>query len=695
MVNYFKHAYILCLVVLSLAITQLNAQVIIPNWPSDQGYLKTSSYYTVKVKQATGSFMTVKTLMTESQDELIASSQNNLFKQRSFNFSAFSFDPSAGAITVRVIKKNMSGSLATNLSNIEVINSDGSIKKINDNTIEFKLNNPKYVAINFKLSDNQKSNNGHTVVKNMMMLFADPINNDLNEPSGSNKVVYSSSTSQTQLRNADIIVFRDGYHNVVSRFGNDGIRITSGAKVWLAPGAVVAGSIAGVNSNNQTGFNVAPNVEIYGRGLLYMGEHRNNPNSPNSGPFWRPDDPDFVHSGAMTEAISLNGAKNVNIRGIIVGDLMWHGIVVGSDAVIDRVKIWGWHGNNDGMRPGDNSIVKNNFIRPVDDAFYAFGMTGDNNLIWPSYNGAIVTAGWVGKYNTGGIQLTNTKVIYPEWTGKGNNNGIVASQLGDTQECTGISIDNMQVWGDPIAILNLKPSSRRHESPNWSAQSYNAGVRNVSISNLTIYGNVKEANLVQSDGAFEVKNIDLHNIKINGNYLTNSDRSNNSLFEGNNLINSAYLNISSTDDTGNTGVVNGTYYIEAKHSGKYIEVAGFNTDNGGNIQQWSGQQGTQKQWQVTQISGEWYKLINTLSGKALDVASFSTQNGGNIHQWGYSGNDNQLFKFEAQNNGYYIIRNKLSDKCVDVSANSQDNGANIHQWGCSNSDNQQFKLIEN
>ena len=691
--------FIIALTALLYSVTAL--AVTIPSWPAAQGNLKVSNYYTVKVKQGNGTFQTVTTLMTNSQNELMSSTQNNLFKDRTFNFASFSFDPTAGAITVQVIKKNMSGDVTTNAANVEVINSDGSKKKISNTTVEFKLNNPKYVSVNFQIATNQKSYNGHEAIKNMLMIFADPIDSDLTEPSGANKVVYSSSTTQNQMRNADIIVFRNGYHDVVGRFGMSGIQVRSGAKIWLAPGAVVAGNISGVDSNNNKGFNVAPNIEIYGRGMLYMGQHRNNVNSPNSGVFWRPNGSDYNHSGALTEAISLNGSKNVKIRGIIVGDIMWHGIVIGNDGEIDRVKIWGWHGNNDGMRPGDGSMVKNSFIRPVDDAFYAFAMTAENNLIWPSYNGAIVTAGWVGKYNTGGIVVNNTKVIYPEWTGKGNNNGIVASQLGDYQECTDITINNMEVWGDPVAILNLKPASHRDTSETFNGQSSNPGVHKVNINNLTIHGNIKEPSLLESDAYWSVKNVKLNNVKITefaNRYLANSDRSDYTLFEGNNLTNNNYFQITNSDgstggDTGTGNISNGTYYLQAAHSGRYVEVAGFNTQNGGNIQQWGGQSGTQKQWIITHIGDGYYKLINGLSGKAMDVANYSMDNGGNIHQWGFSGGNNQLFKLVDQGGGYYSLRNKMSDKCVDVSNLSQDDGANVHQWSCSGSSNQEFKLI--
>lgn len=48
---------------------------------------------------------------------------------------------------------------------------------------------------------------------------------------------------------------------------------------------------------------------------------------------------------------------------------------------------------------------------------------------------------------------------------------------------------------------------------------------------------------------------------------------------------------------------NGYYKLIAKHSGKLVEVSGFSTTNGGNVQQWT---------DVNQTSGQW-KLVSTSS----------------------------------------------------------------------------------
>ena len=142
-------------------------------------------------------------------------------------------------------------------------------------------------------------------------------------------------------------------------------------------------------------------------------------------------------------------------------------------------------------------------------------------------------------------------------------------------------------------------------------------------------------------------------------------------------------------------IANGTYFLKIRHSNKYVEVANSSTSNRGNIQQNQGQSGANKKWDVTNVSGEWYKIINVNSGKALDVSGVSLDNGANIHQWTYSGNNNQLWKFVSKASGWYQIISKHSGKALDVAGgvNATQNGANIQQWAPHNNNNQQFQLV--
>ena len=141
-------------------------------------------------------------------------------------------------------------------------------------------------------------------------------------------------------------------------------------------------------------------------------------------------------------------------------------------------------------------------------------------------------------------------------------------------------------------------------------------------------------------------------------------------------------------------VSDGVYFMKIRHSNKYVEVANGSNANGGNVRQWKKKSGTHKKWEITGVSGEWYKIVNVKSGKAMEVAGNSTANGGNIQQWNYNGTDNQLWKFIAKGSGWYQVESKLSGKVLDIAGgvNATQNGKNIQQWKSTGKNNQQFKL---
>lgn len=542
-----KYSYPLFIFFLFFSPLSIKAQIQLPDWPEENGYFQYSDYYEVWVRQGSESdFLPVETLMSTSQDELIPFFPNGIYQNRTFSYAPFYFDPGEGALTIQVRKKGISGSI-TNLEDVEILNVRGEVLDgktiIDENTIQFELTAPRYTSVYFKVSQNLKTSDLHETIKHMLMIFPDPINEDLEEPEGPNKLVYDPEVTTQQIRQASLIIFRPGYHNIRERWGIDGMGITSGTTVWLAPGAVVDGTILAVD--NQGNNNRIDNCLIYGRGILYNGNHRNPVNDPENGPYWH-FNANSAKKQTWNDAIDLRGNNN-EVRGLIIADIYHHGIVSGNNSQIERVKIWGWHYNCDGMRPGGGSIVRDCFVRPTDDAFYAFQITVQNTLIWQSFNGAVITCGWPGAYSTGGIVMTDCTVLYPEWRGRGNNNGIVASQLGSNQECTSVTINNLKIFGDPIALLNLKPTSSNEHPTGTNAR--NGGVRNIILSNVEVFGRQKEPSRLESDGNYNVKNVRLFNVKIHGfadRFLTNEDRSNPELFTGNNLTDDAYLLITAS-----------------------------------------------------------------------------------------------------------------------------------------------------
>ncbi|MCM2679607.1 hypothetical protein [Echinimonas agarilytica] len=637
------------------------AQINIANLPTpNNSYLQSSDVYSARVKQGNGEWKTLHPRMAESQDELIPNKNNTLLHNRDFSFIPLSFTPQDGPITIQVTKNSnkISENVVFDASNVEVIGADSAPSKINNNTIEFTLSEPKYVVVNFDVNSNKHVDGQHEVVKHMLTIFADPINNDLVEPnasSGNTKVVYDNSTTWQELVDADVIVFRAGYHDLESRFGLKGIPVTHGTKVWLHQNALVSGHIIGYDANGENGnsWSVADNVEIYGRGMLYMGDYRNSPSTPNNGPYWRPNDKAHTSTSSpyMVEAVGLNGGENTKLRGVIIGDIMWHGVVVGWNSVIDRVKIWGWHGNNDAFRPHNGSVVQNSFLRPVDDSFYAFDIDVKDNLVWPSFNGGFITCGWAGKYNTGGIKVSNTTMVYPEWTNIGNNNGIVMSQIGTYQECDGITINTMDVYGDPIAILNLKTSSLVDNSVWWDKASDNPGVRNIEINDLTIYGRQKTKSLVDKAAQFNLEDVTFNNLLItefSDEPVTNADRS--MLFTGSAATNNNILNINS--DSGETPPVTSEYVLlESRLFAGY----NFKATNGTGGLKLVNTNGTMVQWRLVETDNGYFYLENKAQNnerlKAVDGnLSFDlTQDTGNKVQWKKVATSNGYFYLESRN----------------------------------------------
>ncbi|WP_185235282.1 RICIN domain-containing protein [Teredinibacter franksiae] len=125
---------------------------------------------------------------------------------------------------------------------------------------------------------------------------------------------------------------------------------------------------------------------------------------------------------------------------------------------------------------------------------------------------------------------------------------------------------------------------------------------------------------------------------------------------------------------------NGVYTIESKYSGKFVEIADLSTENSANVQQWSGSGHATQQWQITNISGDDYSLINVNSGKAMEVYNWDADDGANVVQYDYWGGESQLWTVTDQTDGYVSIINKFSGKALDLLNFDTADGANIAQW---------------
>ena len=143
----------------------------------------------------------------------------------------------------------------------------------------------------------------------------------------------------------------------------------------------------------------------------------------------------------------------------------------------------------------------------------------------------------------------------------------------------------------------------------------------------------------------------------------------------------------------NKKIVSGAKYrIISKNSKKAVEVGYNSQEDGGTVQQWKYENGSNQQWFLEKAEDKYYKIIADHSGKVLTVKNGKIENGTLVEQREYNGKDNQLWYLSEDPNGYYRIRSKQSRKALDVKDRSQENGALLQIWQNDDGDNQKWEL---
>lgn len=159
--------------------------------------------------------------------------------------------------------------------------------------------------------------------------------------------------------------------------------------------------------------------------------------------------------------------------------------------------------------------------------------------------------GWDGNYDTENSTMINNYLIYPEWRGMGNNNGIVMSQIDYNMKGYGVTIKNLFVDGNIPALVNLHTNSGK-ESKNdyvlptdWAGHTTVGFVGNISFENVIVTGRqvtfdgnayqqtpvaskslIKGATLTSPAGQkYIMRNISFKDIKINSICLTDENKS--------------------------------------------------------------------------------------------------------------------------------------------------------------------------
>jgi hypothetical protein len=135
------------------------------------------------------------------------------------------------------------------------------------------------------------------------------------------------------------------------------------------------------------------------------------------------------------------------------------------------------------------------------------------------------------------------------------------------------------------------------------------------------------------------------------------------------------------------------YELEAKHSGKVLDISAASTADGANVQQWVRNGTAAQRFRFEPTAAGFYVIRALASGKVLDVQDRRTNEGANVQQWTHWGGENQQWRVEDAGGGYVYVRARHSGMYLDVAWAAKHDGANVAQVRHYGSDAQKWKLI--
>ncbi|WP_338555414.1 RICIN domain-containing protein [Paenibacillus sp. KS-LC4] len=139
---------------------------------------------------------------------------------------------------------------------------------------------------------------------------------------------------------------------------------------------------------------------------------------------------------------------------------------------------------------------------------------------------------------------------------------------------------------------------------------------------------------------------------------------------------------------------NADYKIVNRNSGKVLSIAGTDKNaDGANIQQFTDTGAAYQRWQIVNVGGGSFIIVNRQSGDFMDINGSSVADGALNIQWPNNGGVNQQWKITSTGNGYYKISNQNSGKFLDINSSSLLDGAQSIQWPSNNGNNQQWQII--
>lgn len=491
------------------------------DWPTEAGQAKISEHYKVFVSLEGEEEKEIEVLQSDPIVEHIRTDGTygedfhaEYTKQRTFSFVPVSYDENKEKklkFRIESLDSYTNPVLSPKSYNI-------TPDEVSGNSVSFTVDKAnRYICVNFDCEGNiVKHPNAETGwIKHMLMIYVDSAETFKPNLSRQKVVYYSDEITDADLAGAEVIYFKPGYYNLkdnptgsmINEHG--GLTLTSNQQLYIAGGAFVEGYVLRKNFSDV-------NQAFYGRGILSGRQYT-----------WQPGNDNRLMGQLMM------GAMNSVFDGLIVMESPHHGIVTREGCTFKNIKFLGWHCNNDGLRPG-SSKIENCFIRACDDFFYNYSLDVKNCVLWPCFNGSIMTNGW-NSIDIGGSLMENIDIIYTEWIGLGNNKGLIMSQnnymynppIGSATT----KFRDIRFEGKISGFVNLKPNENSEPLENAADLGW---MGNILLENISIdeHGD-KPINLVKGgkpavkndpNSIWWVKDVTFRNVTIGGVKVTDENK---------------------------------------------------------------------------------------------------------------------------------------------------------------------------
>ena len=288
--------------------------------------------------------------------------------------------------------------------------------------------------------------NGEHGDRHPLFIFADPPETDV------------------PVRGPGVHFFGPGVHDIGPHFA-----VKTGETVYLAPGAVVRGTIAARGTN----------VRIRGRGVLsgellqeeWMRHKRGLVAKPK----------DARASGIAPMVWNDAWLGSTTVEGVTIIDAPSYNLKLTGGFEVRNVKLLSWNYSTDGVGgSGGPGLVEHSFFKVNDDVFTLYwpGRTLRNLVIWKQMNQAVFQLGYGYPLPVSDILAEKIEIIRDETETQDGHRGIIVLSASKGCRFKNVRFEDIKVHGD---TLNLLAIDNLDQDTPWAAPIKGVTLRDIDL----------------------------------------------------------------------------------------------------------------------------------------------------------------------------------------------------------------------